>query len=230
MKKWKVKPRSTLFDAMEELAYIYERLEVLIPLSISATTFTSSFFLLLCICLLTSSCSSSKCKCGLIYSTLISRIASRPSHSCFSLWVWASCLVWINSRKCWCDISKECLDINTNFGTSFHKHGSKLISKSLSIFCSHLALFCQVNFVADDYYGDGVAANLTSLFNPALNILKAGPWCNIITHNCYLRVIDIRWYERTEPFLSCSVPKLQPDHFIINIDCFRQEINTYRCL
>ena len=193
---------------MEELAYICERLEAFIPLSISATTFTSSFFILLilCICLLTSSCSSSECKCRLIYSTCFSSIASWSSHPRFSLWVWASSLIWIDPRKCRCDVSKECLDIDTNFCTSFHKHGSKLISESLSIFCSHLALFCQVNFVADDYYGDGVAANLTSLFNPALNILKAGPWCNIVTHNCYLRVIDIGWYEWTEPFLSCCVP------------------------
>ena len=192
---------------MEKLAYIYERLEVFIPLSISATTFTSSFFnLVLCICLLTSSCSPSQCKRGLIYSTCFSSIASWSSHPRLSLWVWATGLIWIDTRKCRCDIPKECLDIDTNFGTRFHEHCSELIGECLSILCSHLSFLCQVNFVADNYYGDGVAADLTSLFNPALHILKAGPWCNVITYNCYLRVIDIGGYERTEPLLTSCVP------------------------
>ena len=88
------------------------------------------------------------------------------------LWVDSTTSGLIYTRQRGCQIFEQLLHINAYFCASLCKHGSKLISQCLTSFCCDLALLCQVNFVAYDYYGDIFSPDLPCLLYPTLYVFK----------------------------------------------------------
>jgi len=76
----------------------------------------------------------------------------------------------------------------------------------LAIFCRNLALLCQVNLVAYDYYGTSVAPDLSCLLDPTIDVLKALARGDIVADYYHLRVIDVGGDQGAEPFLASCVP------------------------
>ena len=71
------------------------------------------------------------------------------------------------------------------------------------------------------------AGMLIYLLQPILNVIE-GLLLSTVIHQYYThRSLIICLSDRSESLLSCCVPNLQFNSFVIHIDCFYLEINTY---
>ena len=131
---------------------------------------------------------------------IISRISISLSSFCYaSGW---GC----NSRQRCSQIFKELLYVYSHFCASFSEHSLKFISKCLSLFCTNLSFLSQIYFVTNNNDCYVVTSNVSRLLYPRSYVFKTLLWCDIVTNNSDLTIIDIGGDQRPKSFLSRRVP------------------------
>ena len=180
---------------------------------ILSAAFISSCLGFLCIIILAGVCLSSEYEslCLLLFLRLLSWIGAAFSNTSSRCW---------NSREGCCQIFKKLLDVNSNFGTCFNKHGLKFICESLSFLGANLPLLSQIYFVSNYDDCDIVTPDVSCLLNPTGDVFKTLFRRDIVNNHCYLTIINVRRNQRPKSFLAGSVPKLQSNHFVVDINCF----------
>lgn len=140
-------------------------------------------------------------------------------------------LAWISgptvdSWKSCGQILKEYFNIDTHFRTCLNKLDFKLLSFGLALLCANLPLFCVINFVSNQKDNQVFASDLSCLVDPARNILKTGPRCNIIANYGNAGVVNVTRDQTSESLLSRRVPQLKSHHLVVYVDCLCQEVDA----
>ena len=71
---------------------------------------------------------------------------------------------------------------------------------------------------------------LIDLLEPVLNVIEGLLICAVIDQNNTHSSLVVSLGDRPESFLSCSVPYLQLDAFVVNVNLFDLKVNPYRVI
>ena len=53
---------------------------------------------------------------------------------------------------------------------------------------------------------------------------------DVVANDCHCRVLDVLRDKAMKLFLTCRVPNLHSNHLVVNVNSFRQKVDSDRCL
>lgn len=127
-------------------------------------------------------------------------------------------------------VFKKGLHVDADLGASLDELDFELLCFCSALLGRDFALISIIDFISYQENDQVVAPDLARLINPAINIFKRLALSDVVADDGHRTVVDVGRNEGAETFLPCSVPQLQSNHLVVNLDGLIEEVNADRRL
>lgn len=124
-----------------------------------------------------------------------------------------------------CNIEEEFINVDAVLGRGLEEGKPVGVSELLSLFRGNDSVR-QVNLVGHQYFSNTLARMGVDLFQPIGDVVKSGFFSAVVDQDNAHGALVVGLGDGSEPLLAGSVPNLQLDPLIVDVDCLDFEIDS----
>ena len=124
-----------------------------------------------------------------------------------------------------CYFFEKLLNVGSSFCTDLFKKNLVILSNLLSLSLTYVPIL-EIDFIGQKCNYNSFSSLVFNIIYPLLHAFKSISICDIVDYHGNWCISDVIRYECFETLLSCSIPKLQSDSFILQKNVLRDKIDS----